>query len=472
MAVNQNPPRLGAHWRLVSWAVLDKSLQLVFGVAFVLLVVRALPRAEFGLQGLASTILLTLSQLFRALLLVPLVKFVGEGAAAGRVAATGAALYVAASVAAAAALAAGRTTWAGLFDKPELAAVLLPSACLLAVGAARDAAVASLEGLRRLRAVFCLDGAYYGLAILGLAAWRWTEAPRAAVAVQWVQAGAAGLGSIVAVVATRRHLLRRLGRAEAGRILRFGGSFLGSGLGATLAQQADALLAGRLLDTGGVASYNLAKQLFRVFNVLAQAINQVLLPVVSRLQAAARPGDLRVLFEKSVCFLTLALLPCCALLAALTGPVLDLLFRGRYADCVPVFQILVASALALPLASVGSSFLVGLGRLGSLLVITWTGLALGIALTLLWIPRWGASGAALAVLVAAAYGAATRAWVLRSILRFRLRDVAWRTRDVVAFARRHLGGGQRRAGGNGGNDQNVLANEPVGSDVSTRPPLP
>ena len=138
--------QLERHWRQVSWAVLDKSLPLVFGVGFMLLVVRVLPASELGLQAIASTLLLTTSQLLRFLFLVPLTKVVAEGAEAVRVAATGAAFYLLASAGMALWLALGRDLWAGLFAKPALAAVLLPSAVLLAVGSARDGVSATLEG--------------------------------------------------------------------------------------------------------------------------------------------------------------------------------------------------------------------------------------------------------------------------------------------------------------------------------------
>src|SRR5262245_39904725 len=135
--------RLEAHWHTVSWAVLDKSLQLVYGVAFLLLAVGGLPREEYGLQSLATAVQPTASQLFRALLLVPLIKYVAESGGPARVAATGALLYVAANATAAALLFVGREVWAAAFAKPALAAVLVPTALLLLAGSGRDAAVSS-----------------------------------------------------------------------------------------------------------------------------------------------------------------------------------------------------------------------------------------------------------------------------------------------------------------------------------------
>src|SRR5512143_3550147 len=109
--------RLEAHWRTVSWDVLDKSLQLVYGIAFLFLVVGGLSREEYGLQSLATAVQLTLAQLFRFLLLVPLIKYVAEAGGPARVASTGTLLHGAANAAAAAILWGGRGVWAGAFEK-------------------------------------------------------------------------------------------------------------------------------------------------------------------------------------------------------------------------------------------------------------------------------------------------------------------------------------------------------------------
>jgi O-antigen/teichoic acid export membrane protein len=430
--------RLAAHWRMISWAVLDKGLQLVYGVAFLFLVVGGLPREEYGLQSLAMVVQLTASQLFRALLLVPLIKYIAEAGGPGRVASTGLLLHVAACSTTGLLLWAGRDTWAAIFHKPDLAVVLVPTAVLLAVASGRDAAISTLEGQRHLRTVFALDLTYFVAAILGLVTWRAGFGPRAASTVQWVLAAAAAFGTVVNLTVIRRSLRQRPSAVEARRILRFGAGSFGSGLGATLQQQGDVLLAGRLMDAQGLAAYNAAKMIFRVFNVLAQAINQVLMPTVSKLDAARRRDDLRVLFEKSVCFLSMAIVPLCLLLVLGASPLLHGLFGGRYDDSVPVFQLLVASAMVLPVATIGSAYLTGLGRLRTLVWMTWAGVILMFLLLAVWIPRWGPAGAAAATLVAAVFGAVVRALVLRRELGFHFRGIVLRVHDALAFARRRF----------------------------------
>ena len=130
--------QLEKNWRRVSWSLLDKSLPVLFGVGFLLLVVRTLPAEELALQAIASTVLLTAAQLLRFMILIPLIKFVAEGRETARVAAAGAVLYVGGSLLVALLLVSGAATWAARFQKPALAVVLIPSAVLIAVGSMEE----------------------------------------------------------------------------------------------------------------------------------------------------------------------------------------------------------------------------------------------------------------------------------------------------------------------------------------------
>ena len=426
------------NWRRVSWALLDKSLPIFFGLGFLLLVVRTLPPEELALQAIASTVVLTVAQLLRFMILVPLIKYVAEGREAARTAATGALLYAGGSCVVALLLAAGAGTWAAVFSKPALATVFVPSAVLLAVGSLRDAGNATLEGERRLRTLFGVDAGYYAVAVAALGVWYLRDAPRTAELVQWIQAWAAGVGSLLTLVVVRGHMLARPAGAALRRLLPFGRYSFGFGLATTLSQHADTLLAGALMDARDVATYHVARQFFRIFNVVAQAVSQVLMPLVSKLQGESRHDDVRVLYEKSVCFLHLALVPAVVALWWAAPALYQLFYGDTYAQGVGVFRILVLAALTLPFASVGSPFLVGLGRVSSLLWITWTVFAVGLGLAWMWIPRYGAAGAAATVLAASVVGMLLRTWVLRRLLGFALRDVAGRWRDAAAFLRRRI----------------------------------
>lgn len=425
----------GTSWKQASWALLDKSLILLFGLAFMFLVVAELPAEQFGLQAIAATLLLTIAPLLRFLFLVPMTKYVAEGDTTRSIVSTGTLLYVGASVSAAALLFFGRTLWAGLFGKPDLAAVLVPSAALLCVGSLRDASIAALEGHRLLRRLFLADVVYTLAAIGALVFWRLSTAPRDATTIQWIQAAAAGFGSLVAVAASG-HLFEGRPTAAWGRRLGgFGAFSFSSALGSSAGQQADSLLAGALLPETGVASYQAAKLFFRVFNVLSQAINQVTMPLVSRLQAQGRGVDLRALYEKGVWFLHLLLVPAVVLLLLLADPLYTLFYGERYADSVPVFRILVLGALLLPWISVGASFLVGLGRVRQLALHNWIATGIAVVAALLWMPRFGAAGAAWAATSGRLVLMLAISRVLVPHLGVRLRDLPRRTADATSAAR-------------------------------------
>jgi O-antigen/teichoic acid export membrane protein len=303
---------------------------------------------------------------------------------------------------------------------------------LLWVGSLRDAGIAALEGHRRLRRLFFTDLGYYSCAVAALAWWRFGDAPRNAATIQWVQAAAAGIGSVIALGVCLPLFRGRPSRAHARRISRFGAFSFGSALGATAGQQADTLLAGALLPEAGVATYGAAKLFFRAFNVLSQAINQVTMPLVSRLQAEARQRDLRVLYEKGVWFLTLVLGPLVIVLMLLADPLYALFYGNRYDGSVPVFRILLLGALALPWISVGAPFLMGLGRVRQLAVHNWIGTAVAVLGALALMPRFGAAGAAWAVASGRLVLMVTLTRAVLPPLGVRLRDLPRRTRDATS----------------------------------------
>src|SRR5512136_2326119 len=60
------------------WGLADKALPVVYGIGYVLLVIRVLPEEEFGLFVLVQEIFLIISGLATAFALQPLLKFGSE----------------------------------------------------------------------------------------------------------------------------------------------------------------------------------------------------------------------------------------------------------------------------------------------------------------------------------------------------------------------------------------------------------
>lgn len=83
-------------------------------------------------------------------------------------------------------------------------------------------------------------------------------------------------------------------------------------------------------------------------------------------------------------------------LAALTSPVMTLLYGHRFHDAVQPALVLVVGMLLAGASGVASGYLYGRGRPGLNSVATAVGLVVTVALDLLLIPRFGATGAAVA----------------------------------------------------------------------------
>jgi O-antigen/teichoic acid export membrane protein len=116
-----------------------------------------------------------------------------------------------------------------------------------------------------------------------------------------------------------------------------------------------------------------------------------------------------------------------AVVLAIAAPfVLPLLYGSQFDDSVRLAQILLVGLAVEGAAGVISAYLYGIGRPGLNSLAMGAGVVLTIALDLLLVPRWGATGAAIASTVA--YLATTGALLLvfRRLLRARYRPISWR----------------------------------------------
>src|SRR5512140_3740902 len=97
----RNTVELGRHLGKGIWGAADKALPVVYGLGYVLLVIRVLPEEEFGNWVLIQEIFLLISGLATAFALTPLLKYAAEAGGDHRDTLTAALLLNAGFVAAA-----------------------------------------------------------------------------------------------------------------------------------------------------------------------------------------------------------------------------------------------------------------------------------------------------------------------------------------------------------------------------------
>ena len=227
------------------------------------------------------------------------------------------------------------------------------------------------------------------------------------------------------------------------RILNFGKYTLGSGVGNILHTQTDTLMIGYFYDPFQVALYNAAKIFFKIYNVFAQAIGMLVFPLVSKLHAEGKANEIKALFEKMVCFYYIILIPFNLALLIFSKEIFEIAYAGSYRDSVKIFIVFVIGTFLAPLGSVGSNIILGVEKPKINFRITWVTLASNVILNLLFIPKYGAFGAAAATFFSLWIGYTLTAVFTKRLTGATFTGVLLRVKDAVNFGREILGNVQK-----------------------------
>ncbi|HEX9708596.1 MAG TPA: polysaccharide biosynthesis C-terminal domain-containing protein, partial [Candidatus Thermoplasmatota archaeon] len=166
----------------------------------------------------------------------------------------------------------------------------------------------------------------------------------------------------------------------------------------TVHYKVDILLLERLRTTGEVGLYAAAYKFIDVFHALVLVAVGAMYPRLSRAAVRKRGDDGRWAATRAAELLLLGAVPVGAGLWLLREPMVALLFGDGYVGAVPVLALLAPVLPALAVNLCGGYVLGAERRMGSVAVLYGAGVSLKIALALWAIPRWGAVGAAGAVL--------------------------------------------------------------------------
>jgi O-antigen/teichoic acid export membrane protein len=429
---------LGKHLGKGIWGIADKSLPVLYGLAYVLLVIRVLPEEEFGDFVLVQEVFLIISALATAFALQPLLKF-GAEEGVDLPQATGAAmvLNIGAVLLPSILIVVGREPLATVLNAPALGPLLLYVPGLLVASFPRNFTLILLQSRFRIRDVFIVDAFHFLAAPLLI--WVVSRMHRfsdAAVLLQ-INLVSLSLSSLAGIILSRRMLRMTLRpeREEMRRMWHYGRYALGGTVSSTLYAKADIFL---LSSFGGpiqVALYNSVKVFTRLYEKVTQVIAMFVLPGVSLLSSKGESRSLVALVEKSTAFLTIAMIPVFVVFLFLPAPLIETIYQGKYLDGIPIMRVFAFLAFFVPIMGIATNALMGLGeaRLGFRLSVH---LLIGsLVACLILIPLFGAIGAAIAYIVVSFYVAILSTAYLRRFVPMTLAGVMSRKSDLWHFVR-------------------------------------
>lgn len=434
---------LGKHLSKGLWGMADKGLPVVYGLAYVLLVIRVLPEEEFGNFVLIQEVFLVISTLAMAFSLQPLLKYASESQAdAPAVNTIALVLNVAFLVISSLAILASRGALAQLLRSATLEPLLVYVPVMLVASFPRNIALVLLQTRFRIQRIFWIDAVHF----LGTPLLVWILSRMhlfdTALDLVYINIVSLSASSFLATILIRPLFFLTLRpKRELWRAFWDYGSYsLGSIVSYLAYSKADTFILAAFAGPVQVAVYSSAKIFTRLYEMATQIVQMFLVPGTSLLSSRGEQARLKALIEKSILFSTLAMVPVLLTLFFVAGVLISIVYSGRYPEAVGILQILALASLAVPILAIGSSVLMGLGEARVNFVLGAQTLLVSLAAFFICIPLWSTTGAAIGVVIASY----TMTWLtlrrLRRFVPFTLREVLSRFRDIRSFvqSRVHL----------------------------------
>jgi lipopolysaccharide exporter len=423
------------------WALADKGMLALYGVAFMLIVIRTLSPEQYGTLFLFQTVFLLITSLATSFAIQPMIKYVAEGSDPLANSSTtlvittlfvglcsGIILLLSHPVALVLD-AQHAQALAGLFS-------LLP--ILFAANIYKLVASGLLQARLQIKQLFIVDCVYLLSSLAFIIIAQVTHNLSSADIVVYIMVVSSLLASAVALYLVRAIVIPtwRWDQKEAVKIFDFGKYSLGGTVGNVVQTQFDTLLISAFSGVGGVAIYGAAKSFTRVFDMFAQSIQMLVIPASSMLYARGDKEGLTALVEKSICFSLLAVLPVVAIYVFFPGVLVWLIYGDKYAESVPVLRVLALTGLLVPWGAVIASILYGTGRTAMGFMISIASLLLSLVVYYVSGSIAGLSGIVWGVVAVNAILIFTVGiYVLRRLVSFRMVSMLHRTKDAIQFLR-------------------------------------
>jgi O-antigen/teichoic acid export membrane protein len=432
---------LGKHLGKGLWGLADKGLPVIYGLGFVFLVIRVLPEEEFGNFVLVQEIFLVISGFAAAFALQPLLKYAAESPDEQQ-GVVGAALFLHLGFYAGASVILvllahplGRA-----LNAPAIGSLILYIPAMLAASFVRNSTIVLLQARFRISEVFWTDAVHF----LGapLMVWLLSRAGYFDSAFDLIMISIFSLtaSSLLGAVFARRLFSTtvRSGRSDFRKVWLYGKYALGSTVSYLVYTKADTFLLAGFTGPVQVAVYNSAKTFTRAFEMVTQVVQMFIVPASSRLSSRGEHRSLTALVEKGILFVTVGTIPFFLVFFFGPGLLVDVLYNGRYSEAVPLLRIFGLLAFVVPLLAVGSNLLLGLGEAKRGFMLGLHMLWISMAAYLVLIPRFGALGAAIGMVIATAALAALTTWKIHKLVPVSFRGVLARFKDIRTFARNRL----------------------------------
>ncbi|RMD93363.1 MAG: hypothetical protein D6813_04200 [Calditrichaeota bacterium] len=429
--------QLGRHLEKGFWSFAIQILIALYGVAFMVLVVRVLPPQEFGQFVLIQMTFLILGQIGSSFAFAPMVKYLYDYEDRRVLITHAVALGIITFIILGSMVWLLRFPLARLFNTTGFGdlAYFVPLLMFAAFG--KYFTHQLLRGLYRIRRIFFMELTYYGLA-LGLIVYiNFTSGLHTAaqllkiLVIAFIAASGVGFWLSRDQLKFNRHFNLECLRT----LINYGKYILGLVINGQIYDRADVFMIAAIVGPVEVAIYQSAKLFVRIIEMYRQVVGLLAMPTFSRLQSENRQQDIKAVYEKGILFSHILLVPLAILLIILAKPLYQLIYAGKYLDGVIILQIFALMAPLFAWQSIGEGLLNGLGYPNISFSARTATTFIKIVLNLVLIYYFKSVGAALASLVAISILAIIVTRAVKSKVAFSLPGIAGRIQDIVNFVK-------------------------------------
>lgn len=427
--------KLSEHIDKGFWAVAVQALVALYGFVFMYFVVRVLPEKEFGNYVLIQSAFLILSHLGSALAFGPMVKYfhdyLDRKVLLTNVLLIGVIYF----------LLSGLLIWTlrallgTLFNSPEFSKLAFFVPLLLAVSIGRFFSHQLLRTLYRIKEIFLTHLVYHVSALVLILALTMSGKLTSAYEMLMILVIAFGLQSLIGcwLVRDQLSLSRRLDYGCLKTLFNYGKYLFGSSANSQIYERVDVFMIAAIVGPLEVALYNSAKLFMRIIDMYRQVVALLAFPTFSKLSSENRKKDIKAVYEKSILFSLVLLIPVSLILIIFAKQFFHFFYAGKYIDGVFLLQLFAITGPFFAWHTVGEGLLNGLGfpkiSFGARTATTITKVVLNLVLIYLLQAR----GAVAASIIAIAVLAIVITRGVKSKVDFSITGILSRFKDIKNF---------------------------------------
>ncbi len=431
----------GKHLEKGIWSFADKGLSVLYGVAYLVLVIRVLPQEEFGNFTLLQELFLIISGLATAFALQPMLKYAVEEETNQKAVLSSALLMnIGFLLVFSLLVVVLRSPLSKILNSPGLEPLFLYLPVMLAASFIRNFALVLLQTRFLVKQIFVVDAMHF----MGTPALIYLysklhifDSAFDLVTISIISLSASSLVGLV-VCRSMLHFDFRVSAAEMRKMWDYGKYSFGGLVSYMVYAKSDTFI---LASFGGaipVAVYTAAKTFTRVFEMVSQVVQMFVLPATSKLSSKRDRTMLKIVVEKALAFSTLGMIPAFLGFVLLASPLVSILYQGRYADAIPLLQIFSLLSFIVPATAVSANTLMGLGHARLSFVLGIQVLFASVCIYLAFIPWLGALGATIGYVLSSFF----MAWIIiakmNKYVPISFMELLRRTDDVKMFIKKRL----------------------------------